>query len=272
MWYPVWTQQQSRVRSRAAHPLCDQCSHSCGIPGRGHEAHRGSQQQARPPVTASTVWLGQGQGQGQPQAVPTQGCGGLPPQPQPHKAGRTNRNKRGLRAPGFRVPASRSRAGLAGRRPPEGAPEPCKGRGRSTGVPHPSPAPAPEKPPAAAQRAQPGAGPWRCGGGGAPPRLPARGVALASLKSRLHRQGREAFPGRPARPGPPLQPAPPGGADAGQGCARCRVSEADLLFPSTTFCHQRRRQGDRQLAAAREQRERVGAWPPPSRSRPQTQT
>lgn len=53
----------------------------------------------------------------------------------------------------------------AGRRPPAGAPEPCKGRGRSTGVPHPSPAPAPEKPPAAAQRAQPGAGPWRCGGG-----------------------------------------------------------------------------------------------------------
>lgn len=182
MWYPVWTQQQSRVRSRAAHPLCDQCSHSCGIPGRGHEAHRGSQQQARPPVTASSL-AGPGPATGSADS-------GLWWPPAPAAAAQSGQDKQKQEGP----PCTR----LSG----PCKPEPSWAGGQAGGLPRGLRNPAREGDEAQVSRTPPqplhprnhrqqhrghslGQGHGAVGGGGAGSSAPApaRGGALASLKS-----------------------------------------------------------------------------------------
>lgn len=164
----------------------------------------GSPQQARPPGDGEGRCLARpGQGRGRPQAVPTQGCGGLPPQPQ-HKAGRTNTNKRGLRAPGSRVPASPSRAGLAGRWPPEGGSGTLQGKGTKRTCPAPLPSPCTRDTTGSSNTGHSlGQGRGAAGWGAPGSSAPARRLAFASSKSRTQRHV-------PAAPGPWLRLESPG--------------------------------------------------------------
>lgn len=225
-----------------------------------------------PRVTArGAVWLGQGQGRGRPQAVPTQGCGGLPPQPQQHKAGRTNTNKRGLRALGSRVPASPSRAGLAGRWPPKGGSGTLQGKRDEAQVSRSPPQPLHPRHHRQQHRAQPGAGPRCCGVGGT-------GLLCARTAPRLcflEEQDTEARPGRPgpvAQAGEPRQEphaALPCSQPRPEGCTQNQdalgavtqrlttAPEHHVLPPAAKTGRQAARRGSGS-------RGRVGAWPRPA--------
>lgn len=230
----------------------------------------GSPQQARPPGDGEGRCLARpGQGRGRPQAVPTQGCGGLPPQPQ-HKVGRTNTNKRGLRAPGSRVPASPSRAGLAGRWPPEGGSGTLQGKGTKRTCPAPLPSPCTRDTTGSSNTGH-GLGQGRgAAGWGAPgSSAPARRFAFASSKSRTQRHVPAApgpwlrleSPGRSrTQPSPAASPARKDARRTRMRCARCRDSEADCCSRAPRFATSGE---DRETGSSQklgEQRERV--WGP----------